>query len=57
MWSRPKIPIVEYFQVVTSDTTTYIRVPKSLIPDSTIIYAAVRSSMNPRRGAITYRKP
>jgi len=57
LWARPKIPIVEYFQVVTGDTTTYIRVLKTSVPDSTIIYAAVRSSVNPRRGALTYRKP
>jgi hypothetical protein len=57
MWARPKIPIMEYFQVVTTDTTTYIRVLKSSVPDSTIVYAAVRSSVNPRRGAVTYRKP
>ena len=57
LWARPKIPIIEYFQVVTGDTTTYIRVAKTSVPDGTIIYAAVRSAVNPRRGAITYRKP
>jgi hypothetical protein len=56
VFSNPRQFVLEQFRVVTG-TSWSIKVPRSQLRDSTLLYASVRVAMSPRYGSITYRMP
>lgn len=56
VFSNPRQFVLEQFRVVTGNTWS-IKVPRSQLQDSTLLYASVRVAMSPKYASITYRTP
>lgn len=56
VFSNPRQFVLEQFRVVTGNSWS-IKVPRTQLQDSTLIYASVRVAMSPKYGSITYRTP